>query len=45
VVHDIETPGDIGTRFVVTVRAPEEVAAAIAASGPVFLAIINKEGQ
>ena len=31
VVHDIETPGDIGTRFVVTVRAPEGVAAAIAA--------------
>ena len=45
VVHDIETPGDIGTRFVVTVRAPEGVAAAIAASGPVFLAIISKEGQ
>ena len=45
VVHDIETPGDIGTRFVVTVRAPEGVAMAIAASGPVFLAIINKEAQ
>jgi hypothetical protein len=45
VVHDIETPGDIGTKFVVTVRAPEGVAAAIAASGPVFLAIINKDGQ
>lgn len=45
VVHDIENPGDIGTRFVITVRAPEGVAAAIAASGPVLLAIISKEGQ
>ena len=44
VVHDIETPDDLGTKFVVTVRAPEEVAAAIAASGPVLLAIINKDG-
>lgn len=45
VVHDIKAPGDIGTQFVVTVRAPEGIAAAIAASGPVFLAIINKDGQ
>lgn len=45
VVHDIESPDDIGTKFVVTVRAPEGVATAIAASGPVFLAIIDKDGQ
>jgi hypothetical protein len=42
-VQAVDAPTDIGTSHVVTVRAPEEVAVAIAASGPIHLAVIESK--
>ena len=41
VVQSVTPPADMGTQFVVTVRAPESLAAAIAASGPLHLSIVK----
>lgn len=41
VVQAVQAPGDIGSRFVVTVRASETISRDIAASGPIFLSIIE----
>ena len=45
VVQSVTPPAEMGTQFVVTVRAPESLATAIAASGPLHLSIVkgNKE--
>lgn len=41
VVQSVIPPADMGTQFVVTVRAPESLATAIAASGPIHLSIVK----
>jgi hypothetical protein len=41
VVQSVMPPADMGTQFVVTVRAPEILATAIAASGPLHLSIVK----
>jgi hypothetical protein len=41
VVQSVTPPADMGTQFVVTVRAPESLATAIAASGPLHLSIVK----
>lgn len=41
VVQSVTPPAEIGTQFVVTVRAPESLATAIAASGPLHLSIVK----
>jgi hypothetical protein len=41
VVQSVTPPSEMGTQFVVTVRAPESLATAIAASGPLHLSIVN----
>lgn len=41
VVQSVIPPTDMGTQFVVTVRAPESLATAIAASGPLHLSIVK----
>jgi hypothetical protein len=41
IVHSIDPPSDIGSQVVVTLRAPTATATALAASGPVHLAIIG----
>jgi len=41
VVESVTPPVDMGTQFVVTVRAPESLATAIAASGPLHLSIVK----
>ncbi len=45
VVTSVTPPADMGTQFIVTVRAPESIATAIAASGPLHLSIVNGESQ
>jgi len=45
VVQSVTPPADMGTQFVVTVRAPESLATAIAASGPLHLSIVKGGGQ
>jgi len=45
VVQSVMPPADMGTQFVVTVRAPESVATAIAASGPLHLSIVRGNNQ
>ena len=45
VVQSVMPPADMGTQFVVTVRAPESVATAIAASGPLHLSIVRRNNQ
>ena len=40
-VQAVNSPTDIGTSHVVTVRAPEAVAVSLAASGPVHLVVIG----
>ena len=41
VVQSVMPPAEMGTQFVVTVRAPESLATAIAASGPLHLSIVR----
>ena len=41
VVQSVTPPSEMGTQFVVTVRAPESLATAIAASGPLHLSIVK----
>ena len=41
VVESVMPPAEMGTQFVVTVRAPESLATAIAASGPLHLSIVK----
>ena len=41
VVQSVTPPAGMGTQFVVTVRAPESLATAIAASGPLHLSIVK----
>jgi hypothetical protein len=41
VVQTVTPPADMGTQFVVTVRAPESLATAIAASGAIHLSIVK----
>jgi hypothetical protein len=41
VVQSVTPPSEMGTQFVVTVRAPESLATAIAASGSLHLSIVN----
>ena len=41
VVQSVTPPAGMGTPFVVTVRAPESLATAIAASGPLHLSIVK----
>jgi hypothetical protein len=41
VVQSVTPPAEMGTQFVVTVRAPESLATAIAASGPLHLSIVK----
>lgn len=45
VVQSVTPPADMGTQFIVTVRAPESIATAIAASGPLHLSIVKGENQ
>ena len=45
VVQSVMPPADMGTQFVVTVRAPESLATAIAASGPLHLSIVKGNSQ
>ena len=45
VVQSVIPPTDMGTQFVVTVRAPESLATAIAASGPLHLSIVRGNNQ
>ena len=45
VVQSVTPPADMGTQFVVTVRAPESLATAVAASGPLHLSIVRGDGQ
>jgi len=45
VVQSVMPPADMGTQFVVTVRAPESIATAIAASGPLHLSIVRGNNQ
>ena len=45
VVQSVTPPADMGTQFVVTVRAPESLATAIAASGPLHLSIVKGGNQ
>lgn len=45
VVQSVTPPADMGTQFIVTVRAPESIATAIAASGPLHLSIVNGASQ
>ena len=45
VVQSVTPPADMGTQFVVTLRAPESIATAIAASGPLHLSIIRGDSQ
>ena len=40
-VQSVDAPSDIGTSYVVTVRAPEDVAVSLAASGPIHLVVIG----
>lgn len=42
-VQSVDAPSDIGTSHVVTVRAPEDVAVSLAASGPVHLVVIGEK--
>ena len=42
IVQSIDPPADMGSQYVVTLRTPAAVATALAASGPVHLAIIGK---
>ena len=41
VVQSVTPPAEMGTQFVVTGRAPESLATAIAASGPLHLSIVK----
>ena len=41
VVQSVTPPAEMGTQFVVTVRAPETLATAIAASGAIHLSIVK----
>ena len=41
VVQSVTPPAEMGTQFVVTVRAPESLATSIAASGPLHLSIVK----
>jgi len=41
VVQSVTPPDEMGTQFVVTVRAPESLATSIAASGPLHLSIVK----
>jgi hypothetical protein len=41
IVHSVSPASDIGSQFVVTLRAPATAATALAASGPIHLAIIG----
>jgi hypothetical protein len=41
VVQSVIPPAEMGTQFVVTVRAPESLATPIAASGPLHLSIVK----
>jgi hypothetical protein len=41
VVQSVTPPADMGTQFVVTVRAPESLATAVAASGAIHLSIVK----
>jgi hypothetical protein len=41
IVQSVTPPTDMGTQYVVTVRAPESLATAIAASGPLHLSIVK----
>jgi hypothetical protein len=41
VVQSVTPPAEMGTQFVVTVRAPESLATAIAASGAIHLSIVK----
>jgi len=45
VVQSVIPPVDMGNQFVVTVRAPESLATAIAASGPLHLSIVKGDSQ
>ena len=45
VVESVMPPAEMGTQFVVTVRAPESLATAIAASGPLHLSIVRGNNQ
>ena len=45
VVQSVTPPADMSTQFVVTVRAPESLANAIAASGPLHLSIVRGDSQ
>ena len=40
-VQSVTPPTDMGTQYVITVRAPESLATAIAASGPLHLSIVK----
>lgn len=42
IVDSMSGPSDIGGRYVMTIRGPETVAVAIAASGPLHVAIIRE---
>ena len=41
IVQSVTPPAEMGTQFVVTVRAPESLATAVAASGPLHLSIVK----
>lgn len=43
VVHRVDAPGDMESKWIVTLRAPAAVAKAVAASGPVHLSILGSE--
>ena len=45
VVQSVMPLADMGTQFVITVRAPESLATAIAASGPLHLSIVKGNSQ
>ena len=45
VVQSVTPPAEMGTQFVVTVRAPESLATAIAASGPLHLSIVKGDSR
>jgi hypothetical protein len=42
-VQAVDSPTDIGTSHVVTVRAPEAVAISLAASGPIHLVVVGSK--
>lgn len=43
IVHRVDAPGDMESKWIVTLRAPAAVAKAVAASGPVHLSILGSE--